>query len=189
MDEPLSNLDAKLRVSMRAELAKLHQELETTFIYVTHDQVEAMTMGTRIVVMNEGVVQQVADPMTIYQQPANVFVASFIGTPQINLLEASFATNEKGTCIRLGEQEITAPPHLTEKLLRQSGADHKITLGIRPEHIQLDPSDNVCSHPIADGQRAGCNHIHSVGIAQPAAGATAGVFAGRTRPRALPHHY
>ncbi len=140
MDEPLSNLDAKLRVSMRAELAKLHQELETTFIYVTHDQVEAMTMGTRIVVMNEGVVQQVADPMTIYQQPANVFVASFIGTPQINLLEASFATNEKGTCIRLGEQEITAPPHLTEKLLRQSGADHKITLGIRPEHIQLDPS-------------------------------------------------
>jgi len=89
MDEPLSNLDAKLRVQMRTELIKLHQKLNTTFIYVTHDQTEAMTMGTRIVVMKDGVVQQVADPQTIYQKPENMFVAGFIGSPQMNFLECT----------------------------------------------------------------------------------------------------
>ncbi|MDC4408295.1 ATP-binding cassette domain-containing protein, partial [Acinetobacter baumannii] len=89
MDEPLSNLDAKLRVQMRTEIAKLHQKLQTTFIYVTHDQTEAMTMGTRIVVMKNGVVQQVASPQEIYANPVNMFVAGFIGSPQMNFMDAT----------------------------------------------------------------------------------------------------
>jgi multiple sugar transport system ATP-binding protein len=145
MDEPLSNLDAKLRVSMRAELAKLHQELQTTFIYVTHDQVEAMTMGTRIVIMNEGVVQQVADPLTVYERPANIFVASFIGTPQINLVETTITSNGSGAKVCFGDQEISVSPQIEQKLLKQIGIGGKAVLGLRPEHIQLDPS--LFTHP------------------------------------------
>ena len=89
MDEPLSNLDAKLRTQTRSELLKLHRQLKTTFIYVTHDQVEAMTMGDRIVVMDQGEIQQIDTPVNLYRQPANLFVAGFIGTPQINLLPAA----------------------------------------------------------------------------------------------------
>src|SRR5699024_2248834 len=89
MDEPLSNLDAKLRVQMRTEISKLHQRLQTTFIYVTHDQVEAMTMGTRIVVMKDGIVQQVDSPQEIYNNPANIFVAGFIGSPQMNFIDGT----------------------------------------------------------------------------------------------------
>lgn len=151
MDEPLSNLDAKLRVSMRTELAKLHQELQTTFVYVTHDQVEAMTMGTRIVIMNEGVVQQVADPVTVYEKPANIFVASFIGTPQINLVDATIIEGEGGTGASFGKHKIDLTPEAKEKLLLQAGVGKEVVLGLRPEHIQLDPSlfpnSNLASLP------------------------------------------
>lgn len=135
MDEPLSNLDAKLRVQMRAELIKLHQDLETTFIYVTHDQTEAMTMGSRICVMNEGLIQQVADPKTIYNRPANLFVAGFIGSPPMNFLlgrlEASddrvwfvFDRNE-------GSERLEVSPVFREHVGKE------VTLGIRPEHVRL----------------------------------------------------
>lgn len=116
LDEPLSNLDAKLRTSMRSEIVKLHQRLQTTFIYVTHDQIEAMTMGSKIVVMKDGVIQQVGSPKEIYQNPQNIFVAGFIGTPQMNFIE-----DEKNQDVTLGIR----PEHIT---ISQEGAHQgKIT--------------------------------------------------------------
>lgn len=138
MDEPLSNLDAKLRVQMRAELIKLHKELQTTFIYVTHDQTEAMTMGTRICVMKDGEVRQVADPRTIYNKPADTFVASFIGVPQMNFLEGQLEGAER---INLVGHSL----HLTDELakhIKNKGKDNiALTVGIRPEHITLADSN------------------------------------------------
>ena len=101
LDEPLSNLDAKLRTQMRAEISKLHTKLQTTFIYVTHDQVEAMTMGTRIVVMRDGFVQQIDTPKNLYNYPENKFVASFIGTPQMNFFEGTLLKNGEEVIIKL----------------------------------------------------------------------------------------
>ncbi|HEY6016689.1 MAG TPA: ATP-binding cassette domain-containing protein, partial [Gaiellaceae bacterium] len=108
MDEPLSNLDAKLRVQMRADIAKLQHDLETTTIYVTHDQVEAMTMGDRVAVMNAGVLQQVAEPQLLYDTPANLFVAGFIGTPPMNLLEG-FVTGNGGVSVDVGGNALPIP--------------------------------------------------------------------------------
>ena len=102
LDEPLSNLDAKLRTSMRTEIIKLHKRLGTTFVYVTHDQIEAMTMGDRIVVMKEGVIQQIGTPAEVYHQPANIFVAGFIGTPPMNFLDALIRHDANGFYLRLG---------------------------------------------------------------------------------------
>jgi multiple sugar transport system ATP-binding protein len=109
MDEPLSNLDAKLRVQMRADIAKLQRELATTTVYVTHDQVEAMTMGDRVAVMSQGVLQQVDAPQRLYDRPANLFVAGFIGTPPMNLLEGSIVTQDGGVAVDLGGQRLTVP--------------------------------------------------------------------------------
>ena len=106
MDEPLSNLDAKLRAQMRVELAKLHEELETTIIYVTHDQTEAMTLGTRIVVMKDGVVQQVEAPIQLYNNPANLFVAGFIGSPSMNFFDAYVGEEEGKVVVYLGGSEL-----------------------------------------------------------------------------------
>jgi multiple sugar transport system ATP-binding protein len=147
-DEPLSNLDAKLRVQMRREIARLHQQLGTTMIYVTHDQVEAMTLGDRIVVMNRGVVQQVDAPSAIYQRPINTFVASFIGTPPMNLIEGKLKGGNSPTFrpsgaefeLRLDSGAIHRP---------RDGESHPVVLGIRPEDLtvrQLEASgrsDNV----------------------------------------------
>ena len=134
LDEPLSNLDAKLRTAMRTEITKLHQKLQTTFIYVTHDQVEAMTMGTRIVVMKDGVIQQIAAPQTLYDFPANVFVASFIGTPQMNFFDATLdesglVTLSSGQTIQLSAEKM--------KTLESNTGKREIILGIRPEDIHL----------------------------------------------------
>ena len=123
-DEPLSNLDAKLRVQMRAEISKLQRRLQTTAVYVTHDQVEAMTMGDRIAVMNAGKIQQVGTPLEIYDKPANVFVAQFIGTPPMNFFPAEVAAGK----IRAAGLELPAPARAREG---------KIFVGIRPEHIRV----------------------------------------------------
>jgi multiple sugar transport system ATP-binding protein len=134
-DEPLSNLDAKLRVQMRAEIKRLHQRVSATMIYVTHDQVEAMTLGDRIAVLRGGVLQQVAEPSTLYERPANQFVAGFIGSPPINVFAA--ALDAGGTTLRSGEVSVALPADLARRLASRCGKD--VTLGIRPEDIALEP--------------------------------------------------
>ena len=135
MDEPLSNLDAKLRVQMRIEIAKLHQRLGTTIIYVTHDQTEAMTLGTRIVVMKDGVVQQVDTPQHLYEQPGNLFVAGFMGSPQMNFLDAQIAEKGGDLIAKVGEYDIVIPA-AKAKVLKDGGYVGKtVVLGIRPEDI------------------------------------------------------
>lgn len=132
MDEPLSNLDAKLRVSMRAEIAKLHQRLETTTIYVTHDQTEAMTMADRIVIMKDGVIQQVGTPQEVYNMPNNVFVAGFIGSPAMNFFTV---TLKDGTLTNNHGLKLTIPEG-KNKVLKEKGYEGKeVILGIRPEDI------------------------------------------------------
>ena len=132
MDEPLSNLDAKLRVSMRNEISKLHRELGSTTIYVTHDQVEAMTMADRIVIMKDGVIQQVGKPMELYEHPANKFVAGFIGSPQMNFYDITL--NGNTVTFKTGEK-ITVPEAVISKL---NGRQGEMILGIRGEDIKLD---------------------------------------------------
>jgi multiple sugar transport system ATP-binding protein len=133
LDEPLSNLDAKLRVQTRAELNKLHQRLGTTFVYVTHDQTEAMTMATRIAVLNEGRLQQVGKPRELYEKPVNLFVAGFIGSPAMNIFRAEVLLDPDGTFLSLGEHKIKAPPEKTQVISTYAGKE--IILGIRPENI------------------------------------------------------
>ncbi len=135
MDEPLSNLDAKLRAQTRTELKRLHERLKATIIYVTHDQVEAMTMGDRIVVLKDGIIQQVADPLTIYHRPANRFVAGFIGSPAMNMLEAGVVSEDGRPALMLGDFKFTVPGGL-EPLLPYLG--RRVTLGVRPEHVMVE---------------------------------------------------
>jgi len=135
MDEPLSNLDAKLRVQMRIEIAKLHQRLGTTIIYVTHDQTEAMTLGTRIVVMKDGIVQQVDTPQNLYEKPQNLFVAGFMGSPQMNFLDAKVEVKGEEVNLLVSNHAIPLPPAKAKKLI-EGGYDGKtVTFGIRPEDV------------------------------------------------------
>ncbi|MBP3754656.1 MAG: sn-glycerol-3-phosphate ABC transporter ATP-binding protein UgpC [Lachnospiraceae bacterium] len=135
MDEPLSNLDAKLRVQMRIEIAKLHQRLGTTIIYVTHDQTEAMTLGDRIVVMKDGIVQQVDSPQNLYDKPCNLFVAGFMGSPQMNFLDATVVVDGDVANLEIAGHMIPLPPAKSKKLI-EGGYDGKIvTFGIRPEDV------------------------------------------------------
>ena len=135
MDEPLSNLDANLRVQMRIEISKIHQRLGATIIYVTHDQTEAMTLGTRIVVMKDGVVQQVDTPQHLYEQPGNLFVAGFMGSPQMNFLDAQIAEKGGDLIAKVGEYDIVIPA-AKAKVLKDGGYVGKtVVLGIRPEDI------------------------------------------------------
>lgn len=138
MDEPLSNLDAKLRAEMRIEIIKLHSELETTFIYVTHDQTEAMTMGSKIVVMKDGFIKRVATPRKLYDAPANIFVAGFIGTPQMNFIDVKIMYEEEETFIIFGGFKIPISKRKAEILKEKNYKDDgELILGIRPEHIGL----------------------------------------------------
>ena len=139
MDEPLSNLDAKLRGQMRIEISKLHQRLGTTIIYVTHDQTEAMTLGTRIVVMNAGVVQQVDTPRKLYDEPCNLFVAGFIGSPQMNFLDAKCEVNGDKVLLNVGPAKIELPPAKAKKLIDGGYAGKTVVLGIRPEDVHDEP--------------------------------------------------
>ncbi len=138
MDEPLSNLDAKLRVQMRTEISKLHHKLQTTFIYVTHDQTEAMTMGTRIVVMKDGFVQQIDTPMGLYNNPCNKFVAGFIGSPQMNFTDCVVATEGNDVTLSFDGQKIVLPAGIATKLRDAGCVDKEVILGIRPEDIYDD---------------------------------------------------
>lgn len=133
MDEPLSNLDAKLRVQTRAELIKLHQRLQTTVIYVTHDQVEAMTMGSRIAVLRDGILQQLDTPQTVYDTPSNMFVAGFIGSPAMNFFKAALKGSDGNMVIDTGQFQLRVPAAITPKLTPLVGKD--VMLGIRPEDI------------------------------------------------------
>ena len=139
MDEPLSNLDAKLRVQMRAEIAKLQHELNTTTVYVTHDQIEAMTMGDRVAVMSKGSLMQVDSPQNLYDKPDNLFVAAFIGSPQMNLLRGQYQVSGSGGTVRLGSASvsISQPP---PSLAAYNGRD--VAVGIRPEHLVEATSGN-----------------------------------------------
>ncbi|MGM0507925.1 MAG: ABC transporter ATP-binding protein [Fusobacteriota bacterium] len=133
-DEPLSNLDAKLRVHMRVELTKLHQQLKTTMIYVTHDQIEAMTMGDRICVMKLGVIQQTADPVTLYEEPVNKFVATFIGSPSMNVVAAKLTQEEDGIYVDFEEAKLKLPKVKAQRVKDYAGKE--IWFGIRPEKVE-----------------------------------------------------
>ena len=141
LDEPLSNLDAKLRASMRNEIVKLHEKVKTTFVYVTHDQIEAMTMGDRIVVMKDGVIQQVGTPSEIYDNPQNLFVAGFIGTPQMNFFDVSFKAGAKDAEIILPngasiKHKLNEFKDIQDEYV--NGEEKNLVLGVRPEHISID---------------------------------------------------
>nr|WP_300005546.1 sn-glycerol-3-phosphate ABC transporter ATP-binding protein UgpC [Tissierella sp.] len=138
MDEPLSNLDAKLRVQTRAEIIKLHKDLQTTFIYVTHDQTEAMTMGDRIVVMKDGLVQQVATPQELYNTPVNMFVAGFIGSPQMNFIEVDVTGSVENCILKFGEKSVGFPPGKASILEDKGYMGKKMMLGIRPEDFHSE---------------------------------------------------
>ncbi len=133
MDEPLSNLDAKLRVTARAEISKLHKRLGTTFIYVTHDQVEAMTMGDRILVLMDGVLQQIDTPRTLYEEPNNLFVAGFIGSPSMNFFDATVVGEEGNMYVDTGDFRIQVPE--SRKSAYDPYVGKEVILGMRPEHI------------------------------------------------------
>ena len=133
MDEPLSNLDAKLRVQMRTEISKLHDRLQATIIYVTHDQTEAMTLGTRIVVMKDGVVQQIDTPEKLYAEPCNLFVAGFIGSPQMNFLDADVTVNGDDVTVKVGDSVLPVPASKAKALKEYNGKT--VILGIRPENL------------------------------------------------------
>ena len=135
MDEPLSNLDAKLRGQMRIEISKLHQRLQATIIYVTHDQTEAMTLGTRIVVMKDGIVQQVDTPQNLYDKPCNKFVAGFIGAPQMNLVDATVGKAGSGVTLTFDGNTITLPEEKGKVLDQKGYVGKTVTLGIRPEDL------------------------------------------------------
>jgi multiple sugar transport system ATP-binding protein len=137
MDEPLSNLDAKLRVAMRAEIARLQSDLGVTTIYVTHDQVEAMTMGDRVAVMRKGELQQVATPQELYDRPVNLFVGGFIGSPAMNLLEATLERADGALTAQLGEQRLVLAPELVDARPALSAlVGRQLIVGIRPEDIE-----------------------------------------------------
>jgi multiple sugar transport system ATP-binding protein len=150
-DEPLSNLDAALRVQMRIELAKLHKELGTTMIYVTHDQVEAMTLGDRIVVFNHGIVEQSGRPLDLYAEPANEFVGGFLGSPKMNFIRGSIASRDaQSIVVALGAGRIQLPAAANAR------AGEQVTIGIRPEHVDIGPAP-------ADGVSARIDLVEQLG--------------------------
>ena len=146
MDEPLSNLDAKLRVQMRTEIAALHQRLGATIIYVTHDQTEAMTLGTRIVVMKDGIIQQVASPQKLYNEPVNLFVAGFIGSPQMNFVNADCVAEGEDVYLEFDRFRVKLPAHKAKKLIDGGYAGKRVVMGIRPEDV-LEAEHELAAHP------------------------------------------
>ena len=145
LDEPLSNLDAKMRTTMRTEISKLHRRLKTTFIYVTHDQVEAMTMGTKIVVLKDGIIQQVGSPIEIYNHPINTFVAGFIGTPQMNMFDGTILLKGNDYVLNILNQEIKLPLDVTMSLPIEDIVSKELIVGIRPSDIKVVDSMNSSS--------------------------------------------
>ena len=137
MDEPLSNLDAKLRNQMRAEILMLRERINTTFVYVTHDQTEAMTLGDRIVIMKDGIIQQVGTPQEVFAHPANQFVGGFIGTPQMNFFEGELLRQGDDYLVQVGEWKVPISAEKQQRLRKAGVQSQKVTVGVRPEHLQL----------------------------------------------------
>ncbi len=180
-DEPLSNLDAKLRIEMRTEIKLLHRRLQTTIVYVTHDQVEAMTMADRVVVMNQGRIEQAADPITLYESPKNLFVAAFIGAPSMNFVEGMLEADDGGVVFRAeGGVAIAVPAGVAEHV--SAGIGQAVVLGIRPEHtMTADPAFPTIRVEVADIEPLG---PHTLAIGKAGASAfTAQIHAAsRVRP-------
>ena len=163
MDEPLSNLDAKLRNQMRSEIIKLRQRIDTTFIYVTHDQTEAMTLGDRIVVMKDGMVQQIGTPQEVYDSPANVFVAGFIGVPQMNFYDARLVRDGDAYAVELDGISVPVSAEKCARLAARGVGSQDITLGVRPENIELAEAGdkNVLSGTVEASEMMGSSvHLH-----------------------------
>ena len=165
MDEPLSNLDAKLRNQMRAEIIKLREKIQTTFIYVTHDQTEAMTLGDRIVIMKDGEVQQIGTPQEVFNHPYNLFVATFIGTPQMNLFENAKLVKENGKyAVKLDKLTVELSADKQEKLAKNNVAEQDVVLGVRPEHISLDAAGIAGKVDVSELMGSSVHlHVNSMG--------------------------
>ena len=164
MDEPLSNLDAKLRNQMRAEIILLRQKIQTTFVYVTHDQTEAMTLGDRIVIMKDGYVMQVGTPQELFNHPANLFVAGFIGTPQMNFFDAVLKKAGEGYTAEVFGAKVKVPAYICDALRARSSVPEKITLGVRPENLILtdENTPNAIKANIRVTEMMGSEiHIHA----------------------------
>ncbi len=177
MDEPLSNLDAKLRNQMRAEIIKLRQRVDTTFIYVTHDQTEAMTLGDRIVIMKDGFIQQVGTPQEVFEHPVNVFVAGFIGTPQMNFFGAQLLLENGEYWVTCAGAKVALSEAIQEKLKAKEIPAQEIILGIRPEHINFvrDQSFDTMSGKVDVSEMMGSElHLH-VAVGQEQAGGDGGL--------------
>ncbi len=163
MDEPLSNLDAKLRNQMRAEIIKLRQSINTTFIYVTHDQTEAMTLGDRIVIMKDGYIQQIGTPQEVFSRPANLFVAGFIGSPQMNFFNVRLEKHDSGYSVVLHGVTIPLAAEMSIRLAEKHIAEQDVVLGIRPEHMSIATHDETGAvHAVVDvSEMMGSEmHIH-----------------------------
>ena len=159
MDEPLSNLDAKLRNQMRAEIIKLRQRINTTFIYVTHDQTEAMTLGDRIVIMKDGFIQQIGTPQEVFNHPYNLFVAGFIGTPQMNLFDAKLAKENGKYTVKVGGISVALSEEKQAALAKNNVAEQDIVLGVRPEHIELS-KDGIPAKVDVSEMMGSTVHLH-----------------------------
>ncbi len=161
MDEPLSNLDAKLRNQMRAEILKLRKRIHTTFIYVTHDQTEAMTLGDRIVIMKDGVVQQIGTPQEVFDNPHNLFVAGFIGTPQMNFYDGRLLEDNGKYTVEIQGMKVALGKEKNERLKANGVVSQDVTVGVRPEHIVLAEGDNVIRSVVDVSEMMGSEvHLH-----------------------------
>ena len=161
MDEPLSNLDAKLRNQMRSEIIKLRQRINTTFIYVTHDQTEAMTLGDRIVIMRDGFIQQIGTPQEVFDHPANLFVAGFIGTPQMNFFDAKLVKEGDKYAVAMGGIQVELSEEKQAKLAAKDVQPQDITLGVRPDHIILNDGSNAMEATVDVSEMMGSEvHLH-----------------------------
>ncbi len=159
MDEPLSNLDAKLRNQMRAEIIKLRSRIDTTFIYVTHDQTEAMTLGDRIVIMKDGFIQQIGTPQEVFNHPYNLFVAGFIGSPQMNFFDAKLVKVDGKYAVQLADQTVFVSDDKQARLAANNVEEQEITLGIRPEHLELT-EDGIASEVDVSELMGSTIHLH-----------------------------
>ena len=160
MDEPLSNLDAKLRNQMRTEIIKLRQRIKTTFVYVTHDQTEAMTLGDRIVIMKEGFVQQIGTPRQVFHDPNNLFVAGFIGTPQMNFFEAQLCREGERYHLELNGRRLEIAPEKQRRLLQYNVQSQSVTAGIRPEHVLLTDAAGFTGQVEVTEMMGSNTHLH-----------------------------
>ena len=161
MDEPLSNLDAKLRNQMRAEIIKLRERIQTTFVYVTHDQTEAMTLGDRIVIMKDGFIQQIGTPQEVFNHPYNLFVAGFIGAPQMNFFDAELIKQNGKYAVKLDDYVVELSEEKQAALTANEVEAQAITLGVRPEHITLvEEGDGIGSKIDVSEMMGSSVHLH-----------------------------